>query len=72
MNQYIIVADTGLGAYGHDAQGNPWSSFLCNNYTATCAVCGASIASGWVRGRIGEEQIRVCSDHVTVMLEKKD
>ena len=53
-----------IGNYATDEQGDPWASFCLHNHTYPCAVCGKQIKAGWVRGKVGEEAMYVCSEHV--------
>lgn len=64
MTAYEITTWTNPGIYGKDAQGNLWTTFTCNNHTVTCDECGAEIAGGYVRGRWGETNLRVCCSHI--------
>jgi hypothetical protein len=47
---------------GHDDQGRVWSTFESANHYERCAICGATICDGWVRGP-GQQQY-VCAEHV--------
>lgn len=66
MTYTITLADT-PGIYGSDDQGEPWTTFEAINHGYTCGECGATIDRGWVRGRLGEEQLHVCSKHVELL-----
>jgi hypothetical protein len=68
---YTIRAWANPGIYGTDDQGNPWATFHCINHTVACHTCGKAIDRGWMRGRFGEEQIHVCSEHVEAVFEVK-
>lgn len=63
---YMITLTKTVGIYGTDEQGNPWTTFQAINHGYTCAECGVPVESGWVRGRLGEEQLHVCSSHVVL------
>lgn len=66
--QFLIILDATVGIYGHDLDGAPWATFSIMNGTAQCAVCGAEISRGWMRGKVGVN-FHVCSEHVTLQKE---
>lgn len=63
---FFIILDATVGIYGHDDAGQPWASFTIVDGTAQCAVCGAEIARGWMRGVVGTN-FHVCVEHVRVI-----
>lgn len=68
--KYAILAWSNPGIVGDDAEGRPWATFGCINSTHECHNCGATIDSGWLRGRMGS-QIYVCSEHMEVSWKSK-
>lgn len=67
--QFTVYLDATVGIYGHDAQGAPWATFSMTRGTALCAVCGAEIARGWMRGKVGVN-FHVCAEHVRVVARR--
>ena len=62
---------TGVGCYGTDAEGNPWTTFEAINHGYECAECGMWLQRGWAMGKLGDEQ-HFCSGHINFIEQGSD